>query len=187
MTLIAASGPARRYSSLSKVLHWVIGIAVIVTIPVGIWMSNFLPDGPVQEQVFSTHKSIGALLLILMAVRVATRLFYGAPAPVATLGAVERRGSAAAQYSLYALLFAAPILGWLGANAYGEPVSVFGLFSLPTLLGKNQPLSDQIFTWHLVVGLVIAAVASLHISGALYHYFVKRDGVMQRMLPADDA
>jgi cytochrome b561 len=75
------------------------------------------------------------------------------------------------------------VLGWAGTNAYGDPVSVFGLFNFPALLGKDQPLSDKIFVWHLAGGLVIAAIVALHVGGALYHGFVRRDGVLRRMLP----
>ena len=87
------------------------------------------------------------------------------------------------EHALYLLLFVVPALGWAGTNAYGDPVSVFGLFDFPRILGKDTPLSDRIFVWHLYGGLVVAAIAALHAAGALYHGLVKRDGVLARMLP----
>jgi len=118
-----------------------------------------------------------------MVVRLARRAAFGAPAPEETLTPADRRASLAAQYALYALLFIVPVLGWAGTNAYGDPVSVFGLFDFPAILAKDQPLSDRIFVWHLAGGLLIAAIVLLHIAGALYHGLVKRDGVLARMLP----
>jgi cytochrome b561 len=52
-------------------------------------------------------------------------------------------------------------------------------------MGKDQPLSDQIIFWHLICGIVIGAIVALHIAGALYHWRVKCDRVLQRMLPGD--
>jgi cytochrome b561 len=51
------------------------------------------------------------------------------------------------------------------------------------LLGKDEPLSEQIFVWHLVGGLLVAAIVILHAGAALYHRLVKRDGVLARMWP----
>ncbi len=77
------------------------------------------------------------------------------------------------------------VLGWAGTNAYGDPVSVFGLFDFPTIMGKDQPLSDQIIFWHLICGIVIGLIVALHIAGALYHRLVKHDRVLERMLPGN--
>ena len=75
------------------------------------------------------------------------------------------------------------VLGWAGTNAYGDPVNVFGLFDFPTILGKDQPLSDRIISWHLICGILIGLIVALHIAGALYHLRIKGDRVLQRMLP----
>jgi cytochrome b561 len=118
-----------------------------------------------------------------MAVRLVRRLAFGVPAPDASMPPIEQRASLWAQYALYVLLFVTTVLGWAGTNAYGDPVSVFGLFDFPTIIGKDQPLSDGIIFWHLICGILIGVIVTLHIAGALYHRLVKRDGVLQRMLP----
>lgn len=136
-------------------------------IPVGLGMSNLLPDGPMQARGSAIHESVGTALLILMAARLAARLTLVAPAPEETLSPLERRGSRAVQHTLYLLLFAVPALGWVATNAYSNSVSLFGLFNFPTILGKDQPLSDQIFEWHLYGALAIGALVTLHIGAAL--------------------
>lgn len=186
MTAILRSGPrASRYAAPSKWLHWIVAVCVIALIPEGLAMKRLLPDGDVRDSLYYLHEATGALVLIVMVLRLAARWRFGAPPPPPSLTPFERRASLAAQYTLYVLLFITPVLGWAGTNAYGEAVSVFGLFDFPTLLGKDEPLSVQIFTWHLIAGLFIAAIAALHISGALYHRLVKRDEVLARMLPQD--
>jgi cytochrome b561 len=182
-SLLGLSDRPARYSATAKWLHWITALAVILMIPLGLTMKWLVPEGPVQDRMYSFHEATGALVLMVMIVRLARRLVFGAPPPYEALPAFERRGSVAAQHTLYLLLFIVPLLGWAGANAYGDPVSVYGLFNMPTLLGKDQDLSKQIFVWHLTGALLIAAIATLHICGALYHRFVKRDRLLARMWP----
>jgi cytochrome b561 len=172
-----------RYSASAKGLHWLIAIAVIALIPMGLVMKRVLDEGALRDRLYDFHEALGAAVLLVMALRLARRSIVGAPAPDGTLSPFERRASLAAQHALYALLFIVPILGWLGTNAYGDPVSLFGLFNFPTLLAKDEPLSEQIFLWHLAGGLLVAAIVVLHSGAALYHHFVKRDAVLARMWP----
>jgi cytochrome b561 len=164
-------------------MHWAVAIAVVALLLSCPTMKRLLPEGPARDWLYNQHEALGALVLIVMVVRLARRLLFGAPAPDATLPRFDRLASLAAQYALYFLLFVVPVLGWAGTNAYGDPVSVFGLFDFPRMLGKDTPLSDRIFVWHLYSGLVVAAIAAVHAAGALYHGQVKRDGVLARMLP----
>ena len=148
-------------------------------------MKRLVSEGSLRDNLYSFHEALGALVLIVMVLRLLRRMAFGAPAPDPAMPAIEQRASLSAQYALYALLFVITVLGWAGANAYGDPVNVFGLFDLPAILGKDQPPSDRIFVWHLICGIVIAVIVVLHIAGALYHWLVKRDSVLQRMLPGN--
>jgi cytochrome b561 len=184
MTSLTTSWPRpTRYSATAKWLHWFIAAAVIALVPMGLIMKRVLPEGTLRDRLYDFHEALGALVLLVMIVRLARRLVFGAPRPDETLSAFERRASLAAQYALYILLFIVPVLGWLATNAYGDPVSVFGLIPFPRLLGHDEPLSVTIFLWHLAGGLLISAIVALHAAAAIYHAIVKRDGVMARMMP----
>jgi cytochrome b561 len=171
------------YSASAKWMHWFVAAAVIVLLALGPVMKRLVPEGSLRDNLYTFHEALGALVLIVMVVRLIRRLAFGVPAPEASMPLVEQRASLWAQYALYVLLFVTTVLGWAGTNAYGDPVSVFGLFDFPAILGKDQPLSDRIMYWHLVCGIVIGAIVALHIAGALYHWRVKGDRVLQRMLP----
>jgi cytochrome b561 len=178
---LRASVGSVRYPALRRWLHWIIAVGVILMIPGGLVMSNLVPDGPLQDRIFWVHESIGAALLILMVARLAASLSLAAPPPDKLLSPLVRHGSRAVQYTLYLLLFAVPALGWAGTNAFGNPVSLFGAFDFPTILGKDEHMSDQIFEWHLYGALAIGALITLHIGASLYHRFVKRDGLISRI------
>ena len=94
-----------------------------------------------------------------------------------------RRGpSHATHWLLYLLLIAVPIGGWLGVSYYGAR-DVFGLFSLPALMAENQDTATKVFYYHFLGALGIVLLVGAHVAGAMYHYFIRKDGVLMRMLP----
>jgi cytochrome b561 len=179
----SSSALPQRYSASAKLMHWFVAVSVIALIAIGPVMKRLVPEGSLRDNLYNFHEALGALVLLVMVARVIRRAAFGVPAPDPTMPPLEQRASLWAQYALYLLLIVMTVLGWAGTNAYGDPVSVFGLFDFPAILGKDQPLSDRIFIWHLVCGILVAAIVALHIAGALYHRLVKRDRVLQRMLP----
>jgi cytochrome b561 len=170
------------YPGTSKLLHWLIAACVLTTIPVAIWMKN-APEGPLQNTLYNLHKSIGILILMLMILRIINRFVVGSPAPEPSLKRWERAVSSAVHGLLYVLLVAMGIVGWVANSAYGAPTPFFGLFELPALVGKNEALSERLFFIHRWTGFAVAALAAMHIAAALQHYFIRGDGVLQRMLP----
>lgn len=128
---------------------------------------------------------MGFVVLVLVVLRLAMRMGKGGPAPYVGLTTFERIASSATHHLLYLLLFAMPIAGWLMTNAYSASldVSVFGLFTLPHLIGENKPLFGQLQQAHKIGGITMAVLVFLHIGGALMHTFIKCDTVLWRMLP----
>lgn len=170
------------YSGLHKWLHWLVALSVLTTVPVAFAMGGATP-GPMQDNLYNFHKSLGVLILVLMIARLASRVVYGAPAPEPTLSRLQRAASSAVHGLLYVLLIAMPIGGYLANSAFGASTPVFGLFEIPPAIAKNDALADQFFTMHRRVGFVIIALAAVHAAAALHHYFIRKDGVLQRMLP----
>jgi cytochrome b561 len=172
------------YPPVSKLLHWVIAACVLITIPVAFWMSNTSNEA-LANNLFNLHKSIGALILVLMVLRVINRFVSGAPAPESNLEPWQRTVSSAVHGLLYVLLLLMPIVGYLANSAYGAgtPTPFFGLFSIPPIIGPNEALSERLFALHRYTGWLVTFLVVMHVGAALFHYFTRRDGVLQRMLP----
>ena len=168
------------YSGFAKLLHWLIALCVIAIIPLGIAMDNF--KGPLGDTLYNTHKSLGVLILVLMVARVGYRLGHGAPAPEPTLEPWRRAASNTVHTLLYVLLVVQPIVGYLANSAYGAITPFFGLFEIPLLLAKDEPLSERLFLVHRWTGFCIALLVLMHVGAALHHYFLRRDRVLHRML-----
>lgn len=170
------------YSGFAKFMHWIVALCVLTIVPVGIAMNRI--EGDWQNTLFNLHKSLGALILILMTVRIIYRLVHGAP-PHHDLPAFYRVAGSINHWALYILLIVTPIMGWVANSAYGAPTPFFGLFELPPLLSKNEDLANTLFARHRFLGYTIAVLFCTHIGAALFHYFIRRDGVLQRMLPGN--
>jgi cytochrome b561 len=96
---------------------------------------------------------------------------------------MQRVASHLVHIALYVLVTAQALIGWIATSAYGAAISFFGLFTVPAIVGKDQSLATPLFTAHEVLGFGIAGLLFLHIGAALFHYFIRKDGVLQRMLP----
>lgn len=173
------------YSTVARAFHWLTFAFVVVQIPIGLAMVyrgytlNIWDD--VTNQLYSSHKLIGFTLLWLVLARVAYRLWHGAPPPEPTLQAWQRRGSEIVHNTLYVLLIAMPILGWIGISLY-PALDIFGLFSLPALTSPDQELANRVLGIHAWLAWVLIVLIIGHVGMALYHYFIRGDNVLQRML-----
>ncbi|MBX9739479.1 MAG: cytochrome b [Beijerinckiaceae bacterium] len=170
------------YSAASKWLHWLTAACIFFLIPSGLSLEH-LPEGVIQNTFYDLHRSFGFVVLCLAILRVGVRLYYGAPAAYAGLTPFERIASQAAHMALYVLIFVTPMLGWAATSAYPVTVSVFWLFNLPMIAPANEDLFKTLILGHKIAAFTMAGVLAAHIGGALMHGFIKRDGVLARMLP----
>jgi cytochrome b561 len=174
--------PTNHYPPTSKLLHWLIAICVLATAPVAIVMIR-IGDGPAHDALYNFHKSLGVLILVLMVLRLINRLVVGAPVPDPEIEPWQRTASSIVHGSLYVLLLAMPVVGYIANSAYGASTPFFGLFDLPPIMGQDEALSKQLFTIHRWVGWLVIVLALMHIGAALQHHFIHRDNVLRRMLP----
>lgn len=170
------------YPATSKLLHWLVAACVLTTAPVAIAMGRLNP-GPTQDTLYNFHKSLGVLILVLMILRLINRLVVGAPIAEPGIEPWQKTVSSIVHTSLYALLLAMPIVGYIANSAFGATTPFFGLFNLPPIVAKNDALSTQLFTIHRWVGWLVILLVLMHVGAALYHYFIRRDNVLPRMLP----
>lgn len=171
-----------RYDLPMQVLHWATALLIIAAF-VLIQILDGMPRGPERSALMALHKSAGATVIGLVALRLAWRLL--SPPPPLPEGTAPRLALAAkaGHLALYGLMIGAPVAGLLMSQANGRPVGLWGLATLPTLVGENKDLGAALGVAHDVLGHLILIVAGLHAAAALFHQYVLRDGVLARMLP----
>jgi cytochrome b561 len=175
---ISPQAPA--YTPVARTLHWLTAAMVLTIVPVGVAMVNI--EGPWQNTLFHVHRSLGVLLIPVVLFRLWYRMSH-MPAPLpADIPAVQRSVANAVHHLLYVLLIIQPIIGWIATSAYRAPIMFFGLFEVPPIWPENRAFSEQLFTVHKGIALVLFLLLCAHIGGALYHHFIRRDRVLMRMV-----
>ncbi len=179
-------GRALVYDPMLQWLHWGILMLLIVQ-----YMTKLIPPnvlaGASEESLNKWHLAIGPSILALMLLRLAWRLTHPVPPPPADLSLGLQLVSRATHWTLYGLLILLPILGWFSASGFGATPYLFDLIPLPALVARNKDFAEMIGGVHGFVAWILLAVIALHVCGALYHATIKRDGVMQRILPLGSA
>jgi cytochrome b561 len=170
------------YPATSKLLHWLVALCVLATAPVAISMTR-IAEGPTRDMLYNFHKSLGVTILILMILRLINRLAVGAPIADPGIEPWQKAVSSFVHTTLYVLLLAMPVVGYIANSAFGAATPFFGLFELPAIVGKDEALAATLFYIHGWVGWIVILLVLTHVGAALYHYLVRRDNVLQRMLP----
>jgi cytochrome b561 len=85
--------------------------------------------------------------------------------------------------ALYAFLIALPLLGWAATSAKGVTLRLFALAPLPGLVAPDPDLADALVDYHMWGAWALLALVAAHAFAALWHHFVRRDGVLAAMLP----
>ena len=158
-------------------------LLVLVNLAFGLYLVG-LPLSPQKLRYFSWHKWIGVTVFALATVRLLWRLTHAPPEAPAAMPRWARRTANASHVLLYALVFAAPLTGWLFSSAAGFQTVYLGVLPIPDLLARNRELADVLKTTHHWINYTMAAVVALHVAAALKHRLVDRDEVLARMLPA---
>ena len=175
----AAAAPA--YTMTARILHWAMAILIVSMIPLGFVIANDW-GGPLQEALYDLHRSVGALIIPLVLLRLIWRRTHPPASLPDNIPEIQRFAAHATHWCLYALLIAQPIIGWIATSAYRAPITVLGWFELPPIWPENRPFSEQMFAVHGLLGTVIAGLVAAHIAAALFHHFVRRDGILLRMI-----
>jgi cytochrome b561 len=170
------------YNSTAKGLHWLIMVLLVVQFAIA-WTMPDIGRDTKPVDLIAWHLSLGVFILLVMLVRLGWRVVSVVPPPPADLAAPLRLLSRATHFLLYAILIVLPVLGWINANARGWTVQLFGAFPLPDLVSQGSPWGREMGDVHQIAAYVLLGVAGLHVLGALYHRFVLRDGLVDRMLP----
>ncbi|HEY4530957.1 MAG TPA: cytochrome b [Luteimonas sp.] len=171
-----------RWGPISMLLHWTIVVLVGWLAWLGLTMVD-MPPTPAKINAYALHKSLGLTLLALVAVRLAWRLFAGAPAPVPGTPGWQARIASATHWAMYLLLFAMPLTGWLFNSASGYPLQWFRQFNLPAIADRSDGLARTAIELHEYGFWLLLLLVLAHAGAAFYHHLFQGDDTLRRMLP----
>jgi cytochrome b561 len=167
------------YGSIAKFLHWLIFILLAGMLIYGYFLDDFPKD--VQPITYNIHKLIGLTILILMLLRLGWRYFNPRPELVNDVPHWQRKVERLVHQLMYLFVVVMPIVGWVGSAAAGHSPHL-GSFTFNLPIEKNETIADVAFWLHNKTALIIIGLVCIHSVAALYHQFIKRDDIINKML-----
>lgn len=167
-----------RFSLLARLLHWLMAIGIIAMLFIGVGMVASVSER--HQWLMQIHKPLGVALLMLVCIRLGTRLYKGVPALPADMPTWQRYAALASHALLYVLMFAMPLIGWAMVSAGGYPVTV-GSWQLPAIAPASAPLFAWLRGAHRYLAFLLFATVLLHLAAALFHGWIRRDDVLESM------
>jgi cytochrome b561 len=168
-----------RYHPLLAALHWLLAVLVVAALALGFFIVAATPnDDPRKVTELLLHMVTGALIVALMAIRFVVRLRTPRP-PRATTGyKLLDRLAPLSHYGFYVLILLMGTSGLVTAIAAGLPAIVFG--------GSGDPLPSSFLIYpsrqaHGTIAFLLVGLIALHTAAALYHHFVRKDRLIERM------
>jgi cytochrome b561 len=168
-----------RYHPLLATLHWLLAILLVAMLGIGFFVLAAMPNNdPNKIGILLIHMSVGMLILVLMVLRFVVRCWTSKP-PQATTGHRSLDKIAPIiHYGFYLLVILMVGTGFATSILAGLNRSVFQ--------GSGDPLPARFedyatFVAHGYLALVLAGLVFLHVVAALYHQFVRKDGLLRRM------
>jgi cytochrome b561 len=173
---------AAGYTSGAKILHWLI-VALLIAQFTFAWTMPHIGRNTRITTLISLHFNFGVVILAVALARLLWRLGHGEPEPETGIPPWQITTARVVHWSLYSLLLVVPVLGWINAFWRNMPVVLFGL-ELPKLVTTRAPGWQWTGDVHgLLANYAMLTLVGLHVLAGLYHYFIRRDRVLQRMLP----
>lgn len=173
-----------RYTATAQALHWLTSILVVAVLPLAWIGASLAREAPNKAVFFTLHKSVGLTIFALVAARILWRAINPPPPEVA-----EPRGLAlvakASHWLLYAVFLIMPVTGYLLSAYNGNATQYFYLFAIPGF-DKNKELHELFENMHLAGQWAVYLLVSLHIAATAWHVAIRRDYVLERMLPQQD-
>ena len=180
--LYAADAQAMRYSTAAVVIHWLTAALLLTQLYIG-WTFHEMPRGPVRMEWFMWHKTIGAAILLLAFVRLAERLMRRPPPFPADYPKWQAAAASWGHRFLYLMLILLPLTGLAAVSWRGPEVELLGGLTIPAIPGVTEDAHELFEEAHEVLVWTTVALLAGHVVAALWHQFVDRGVIANRMWP----
>ena len=168
----------QRYGLITRFFHWFMAVLVIQQF---FKFADYINDGEhwLGDTFGPYHTSIGALIMLLTIARLlwTRKQKPQRPTTPGLIGTIAR----SSHRIMYFCLLVMPSLGVLYIYGKGYPVKLFGMAMLDKPAGETAWMIT-LGELHGILALVLVLLVLAHLSGALYHHFIRRDDTLKRMV-----
>lgn len=173
---------SQQYGLVSKLLHWLSALSVLVLFASGYWMVDLDYSSEWYIRAPHWHESLGVLIIIVSLFRLFWRRVSGKPDVIPSHKPFEVKGSSIVVFLLYLTLFSVLISGFVITSANEQAIAVFNWFNITPLLLPIKNQEDIAGELHEYLAYWLIFFVAVHALGALKHHFIDKDPTLKRMI-----
>jgi cytochrome b561 len=171
-----------RHPGAIRAVHW--GTAIAITVAVAAILGRELTEEKgLRLTLLEVHRQLGLLILFGLVVRLLFRWKLGLADTARDLSLPMRIAATGAHVVMYLVVGALTLLGWALCSAHAIHLKFLGVVPVPDLVRADSDLADNLSDYHVAAAWVLLGLVVFHVAAALWHHYIRKDGVLVAMLP----
>ena len=166
------------YGLLSKVLHWLSAILLLVQIPLGFYLVD-LDFGEERINVENIHVILGLTIFYIVVIRLVNKILNPTPKLDPSIFKGQVFLAKMNHILLYFTILSITISGILKKLFNGETLVIF---FREIKLNDNFELADQFYNIHILSNYTIMVLIGIHLIAVIVHRLFFKDNLLKKML-----
>jgi len=166
------------YGLISKFLHWVSAILLLVQIPLGFYLVD-LEFGPERLDIEDIHVIIGLSIFYLIILRLANKIINPTPKLDPSIFKSQKFLAKLNHILLYVTILSITISGIFKKLFNGETLIIF---FKEFKIKDNFELAELFYDIHVYSNYFIIGLITLHVMAVVVHKFFFNDNLLKKIL-----
>ena len=167
-----------KYGLISKVLHWLSALILIIQIPLGFYLVD-LDFGEERINFESIHVILGLLIFYLVILRLINNILNPTPKLDPSVFIGQKFIAKLNHMLLYIAILSITISGILKKLFNGETLVIF---FKEIEIKDNFELADQFYNIHIYSNYLIIALISVHFLAVITHKLLFKENLIKKIL-----
>ena len=166
------------YGLISKVLHWLSAILLLVQIPLGFYLVD-LDFGEERINIENIHVILGLTIFYIVVIRLVNKILNPTPKLDPSIFKGQVFLAKMNHILLYFTILSITISGILKKLFNGETLVIF---FREIKLNDNFELADQFYNIHILSNYTIMVLIGIHLIAVIVHRLFFKDNLLKKML-----
>ena len=166
------------YGFISKLLHWLSAILLLVQIPLGFYLVD-LDFGEERINVENIHVILGLTIFYIVVIRLVNKILNPTPKLDPSIFKGQVFLAKMNHILLYLAILSITISGILKKLFNGEKLVIF---FKEIQINDNFELADQFYEIHILSNYTILFLISIHLIAVIVHRLFFKDNLLKKML-----
>ena len=167
-----------KYGLISKVLHWLSALILIIQIPLGFYLVD-LDFGEKRITFENVHIILGLIIFYLVIIRLINNTLNPTPKLNPSIFIGQKYIAKLNHILLYAAILSITVSGILKKLFNGETLVIF---FKEIEIKDNFELADQFYNIHIYSNYLIIALISVHVLAVITHKLLFKENLIKKIL-----